>query len=160
MGRSERTKGHKFEREVARGFVEAGYLRACRQLEYQENTAFGVDLDGTGVYLVQCKNRKQYVSVATSREIRVEAYRKWKGIDEAVPLLVTKAERQPVMAVLHWNHLLKLLKLERQVENGKNPQVDWLSDETPSREEISERAEEIRKERSPEGWEWRPTEDE
>lgn len=160
MGRSERTKGHNFEREVARDFIKVGYPRACRQLEYQENTAFGVDLDGTGVYLVQCKNRKQYVSVATSREIRVEAYRKWKGIDEAVPLLITKAERQPVMAVLRWEHLLRLLKLERQAEDGNDSQIDWLSDEKPTQEEIAERSKAVREERSPKGWEWRPAEDE
>ena len=116
MGRSERAKGHRFEREIAKDFQDAGYPNACRQLEYQENTAFGVDLDNTGVYLVQCKSRKTYVSVATIKEIREEDYQQWRGTAETVPILVTKADRQPVRAVLPWKKLQALIGLERSTD--------------------------------------------
>lgn len=145
MGRLSRTKGHAFERDIAKDFREAGYDGACRQLEYQENQCYGVDLDGTGKYLVQCKRRKTYSSLSTIQEIRCEEYVANHRRKVVVPILVTKADKMPTMAVLPWDHLKKLLSLEKThldvVNESRKPMVD------PTPEEIEERAAEIR-----EGW--------
>lgn len=113
MGRKSRVKGHSFEREVARDFREAGYDGASRQLEYQENQCYGVDLDGTGKYLVQCKRRKTYSAISAIREIRCEDYATRHRCEIVVPILVTKADKLPTMAILPWSHLQKLISLEK-----------------------------------------------
>jgi Holliday junction resolvase len=86
-----RTKGHDFEREIAKDFREIGYPEAKRNLEYNEGDT-GIDLVGTGVFDVQCKRRKSYVSINTIFEI--------KG--EGIPLLITKANGREAMAVIPW----------------------------------------------------------
>ena len=58
----------------------------------------------------------QLISVATIKEIREEDYQQWRGTAETVPILVTKADRQPVMAVLPWKKLQALIGLERSTD--------------------------------------------
>ena len=147
MGRKSRTKGHSFEREVARDFREAGYSDACRQLEYQENQCYGVDLDKTGKYLIQCKRRKTYSSISTIQEIRCEDYVATHRRKVVVPVLVTKADNLPTMAILPWSHLQKLISLEKTHLDVINDSKQGVVDPTP--EEIEERAKEIR-----EGWKY------
>lgn len=100
QGRAARRKGHGFEREVAIKFREIGYDKACRLLEYQEGK--GIDLANTGIYDVQCKRSKKYVSLAAINEIPFAEGR--------VPVLVAKADYGEVLAAIPFSYFLELIK--------------------------------------------------
>jgi len=102
MGKSQRTKGHQFEREIARMFREIGFPDARRQLEYHEDDAQGVDIQGTGEFKIQCKRHKKYVPVNKIEEIQNLS-------EHETPILITKADRKEAMAVLPLKDLLELI---------------------------------------------------
>lgn len=99
-GKTNRRKGHQFEREVA-GVLRDYFPNAKRQLEYQEDDCKGVDIANTGRYKVQCKCKQKYVSVNTIKEIQCG--------ENDVPIVVTKAMREEAMAIIPWKHLLTLI---------------------------------------------------
>lgn len=96
-----RTKGHNFEREVARDFREIGYTGARRNLEYNQGDT-GIDIANTGIFRVQCKNKKKYVSINTIDEIDIS--------NGGFPLLITKANGKEPIAVIRWSDLKEILK--------------------------------------------------
>lgn len=102
-GKRSRTKGHSFEREIANKFKELGFSGARRQTEYHEDDAKGVDLQGTGRFKVQCKRLKGYAPINRINEIQDA-----KSGD--IRVLITKADREPTMAVLELDDLIMLLK--------------------------------------------------
>lgn len=99
-GKRSRTKGHSFERQIAREFKELGFEEARRQLEYNENDCNGVDLQGTGEWRVQCKRLKKYAPITCIKEIKTSG----------IHLLITKADNEPTVAVMYWDDLKKILK--------------------------------------------------
>ena len=101
-GATSRNKGHAFERKIARMFREAGFPNAQRQLEYQEGK--GVDLQNTGRYLVQCKRGKQYAPITKIEEV----YSSLDKNNNHIPVLITKADRKEVMAVIPLDHFLEI----------------------------------------------------
>ena len=56
-----RTKGHSFERKIAKDLRESNiYPDAKRHLEYEKGAALlGIDIVNTGKWLIQCKKGKQ-----------------------------------------------------------------------------------------------------
>ena len=100
MGKLSRTKGHSFERWVAQQ-LRGVFPKAERQLEYQINQCQGVDLKNTGNFNIQCKRLKSYASVNKIFEIKPS---------EKIPLLITKADRQPVMCVLPFEYFIRILE--------------------------------------------------
>jgi len=103
MGKSQRVKGHSFERLVARTFREF-YKDSFRVLEYQENTANGIDVKA-GPFNIQCKRHKSYVPINTIKEI--------KGDDtNKIKLLITKADRDDAMVCLSLSDFIRVLKNE------------------------------------------------
>lgn len=106
MGKLSRTKGHDFEREMAHRF-RAVFPRARRQLEYNEMDCNGVDLAETGRYLIQCKRKRKYVNPSVIAEVQLK---------EAgdVPILITKADHKPVLAILPLDHLIELIANSEQ----------------------------------------------
>lgn len=100
--RRSRRKGHQFEREVAIA-LRPVFPEARRHLEYQDAEANGIDLVKTGEFAFQCKKLKSYASINTIKEIQCE-----RKLGE-VPVLVTAADGEPWMAVLHFDDLLNLL---------------------------------------------------
>lgn len=100
-GRAARTKGHSFERFIARLFQFVGYTQAQRQLEYQVNQAQGIDLANTGRYKVQCKKTKKYVPLSTINEIKYK--------DGDVPVLIAAGDNEPPLAVLRLEDFLELV---------------------------------------------------
>lgn len=106
-GKWARTKGHGFEREVAIMFRDAGYPKACRQLEYQEGK--GVDLANTGIYQVQCKRTKKYVPMNAIKEIPFA--------EGMVPVLVAKADHDETLVALPIAHFIELIKVKDQGEH-------------------------------------------
>lgn len=123
MGKLSRTKGHSFERQVALWFQEAGFPDCRRQLEYHVKDAFGVDLQGTGPFMVQCKRGRTYAPITAIEEVNVEdaGDRRWQrreitpefAVIEpafACPILITKADKKPAMAVLPAEEFFKLIR--------------------------------------------------
>lgn len=121
-----RKKGHDFERSVAREFQELGWedamtTRAARGGDWS-HADDGIDLVGTEPFAVQCKRLQGYASVNTIEEIkpgkRTDAcighfkdgnFHVTDQVDQ-IPLLLTRANGKPTMAVLPWDELKKLLR--------------------------------------------------
>jgi hypothetical protein len=102
MSKSSRKKGHEFEREIAwqlRGI----FPEARRHLEYHKSDCNGVDLVNTGPYRFQCKRHKKYASVSDIDEIQL------KDRKAEIPVLITKADHRPVLAVLPFDALVELI---------------------------------------------------
>lgn len=99
MGKLSRTKGHGYEREIAGKFREI-FPEAKRKLEYQLDTCVGVDLEGVGEYLVQCKRYLKYAPIAKIKEI--------KGT--GIHVLVTRGDRERDVACLYLEDFLALVK--------------------------------------------------
>lgn len=96
MSKLSRTKGHSFERYIASVFRLMGFNEAKRQLEYQIDTAQGIDLANTGPFKVQCKKTKRYVPLNTIKEV------KCKG-PEDVPILIAAGDNQePLVTMPLW----------------------------------------------------------
>lgn len=108
IGKWRRTKGISFEREIAI-MLRTAFPKVRRHLEYQDAEAFGVDLVETGYYRIQCKRLKAYVSVNTIKEVKCDEF-----LGE-VPVLVTKADKARILAVLPFEELVRLLEFERKV---------------------------------------------
>jgi hypothetical protein len=104
-GRSRR-KGHQFERDVAISLRDI-FPEARRHLEYQDQEANGVDLIETGHFRFQCKKLKSYAPVSTIDEIESD-----RMLGE-IPVVVTAADDEPWMAVLHFDDLLSLIRESR-----------------------------------------------
>jgi len=105
-------KGKAFEREWAN---EIGHIfpEAKRHLEYQADEAsHGVDLEGTDIFKFQLKNHQNYVSVGTIYEIK-------KLQNGEVPVLITKGNKLPTMAVLPATAFIHLLEVYYGLEPQK-----------------------------------------
>lgn len=98
-GKSSRTKGLSFEREVAI-LLRDVFPNAKRKLEYQWQEASGVDLDGTGNLVVQCKRSKSSIPTSKIEEIKLPG----------IKVLITKTDFKPIYATLELCDFIKLLK--------------------------------------------------
>lgn len=116
-GRLSRTKGHSFERQLAQDFREMGWddcitTREAKGGNWSESDG-GIDLRWTAPFLVQCKRRKDYVPVSTIEEVQYSVITAIDGIrckPAEIPLVITKADRKPAMAILRWEDLQLLIK--------------------------------------------------
>lgn len=102
-GRRARSKGHSFEREVAK-LLRPLFPEARRHLEYQDAEANGVDLVNTGPFRFQCKKLKKYAPITTIGEIQCDP------LSGEIPVLVTAGDGQPPMAVLPFDDFLRLAR--------------------------------------------------
>lgn len=92
MSKLSRTKGHSYEREIAKRFQSMGYNDARRHLEYHTDDAKdGVDLINTGMFNVQTKRGRTYAPINKIFEIK-----KSGGIN----LLITRADNEKSMVVM------------------------------------------------------------
>lgn len=106
MGKLSRTKGHSFEREIARQFQrELGFEDVRRHLEYQDGEANGVDLVNTWPFLIQCKKRAGYSPVSTLGEIL-----RTDNNSDCVPMVITQADRKPACVILYWDDMKRIIK--------------------------------------------------
>jgi len=95
-------KGKQFERDVANALGHI-FPEAERNLEYQASNCVGVDLNGTDIFRIQCKNYQAYASISKINEIRDED-------PNHIPVLVTKGVRQKPMAVLPFEKFVLMLE--------------------------------------------------
>lgn len=103
MSKLSRTKGHSFEREIAAELREF-FPEARRHLEYHSRDANGVDVSHTGEFKIQCKRGRKWHSISAIEEIQCDQ------VLGDVPVLVTKGDNKPIMAVLHWDDFKRLLR--------------------------------------------------
>lgn len=112
-----RAKGHAFERLIAQDFQELGFdcitTRAAKGGNWCA-TDNGVDLAGTEPFAVQCKRFKDYAPISCIEEIgryvEVCGATGSEGVfTDPIPLLITKKDNGPTMAVLEWTELKKLI---------------------------------------------------
>lgn len=101
MGKLSRTKGHSFERWVAKELREV-FPHAQRKLEYQVNECVGIDIQNTNEFKIQCKAYKGYAPIGKIREVECG--------DHDVPVLITKGDRLEPMVVLPFKNFVELLK--------------------------------------------------
>jgi Holliday junction resolvase len=122
MSKYARQKGHGFEREIAKDFRELGFTDAMTTRNARggdwSHSDDGADLTGTLPYYVQCKRLAGYCSVNTIEEIILPEYLPYfaQSFTEKitpVPILITKANNKPTMAIIPWEDLKQLIKLAR-----------------------------------------------
>ncbi len=106
-GRGCRAKGHGFEREMAIAFKKIGFTDARRHLENHKEDAKGFDLANVWPYLVQCKRNRGYASITKIEEVQLDPF------DPGVPILITKGDNKPPMAVMPLEHFLELVRKSR-----------------------------------------------
>jgi len=131
-----RQKGHAWERKIAQEMREIGFSDCITKREARggdwSTTDDGIDLINTGPFAIQCKRLKHYVPVNTIEEIKQKEEMHSSaffpfGIDkktgrmvqakdslpsnffDCIPLLLTKADHKPIMAVIPWEELKKLI---------------------------------------------------
>jgi len=102
MGKKSRTKGHSFEREIAKDLREI-FPGARRQLEYHEDDCHGVDIANTGKFKIQCKRFKDFAPIRKIFEVECD-----RELGD-VPVLVTKADNEETMVVLPFEDFKRLI---------------------------------------------------
>lgn len=95
-------KGKQFERDVANALGHI-FPNAERMLEYQASGVIGVDLQNTGEFDIQCKRYAGYAPISKIKEIQVRD-------PNRTPVLVTKGNNMPAMAVLPFERFISLLE--------------------------------------------------
>lgn len=106
LSRGARAKGHGFERDIAIA-LRPIFPDARRLLENHALDANGVDIMHTGTYRFQCKRLRKYCNPNRIEEVQCDEF-----LGE-VPILVTQGDRKRILAVLPFEELLRLMKLEK-----------------------------------------------
>ena len=99
MGKSQRQKGHGYERTIRRRFADLDE-GAVRNYENLPGAVLGHDVEACG-FLIQCKRGKQYAPINKIFEVQST-----KG----VPLLITKADHKPDLVVISLDAFMEFLK--------------------------------------------------
>lgn len=101
MGKSQRVKGHSFERLTAKELREIGFENAKRNLEYQSDTR-GVDVTDCDPFEIQCKIGKTHSVRANYQEIMPKK--------NCIGILRVKWDREDDLAVLNWKDFKWILR--------------------------------------------------
>jgi len=104
MSKSQRTKGHSFERRIAQDMIECGFKEARRQLEYNAQDANGIDLQETGRFKIQCKAMKKQPNI-------VSVMKEIKCLEDDIPVVVFKVDNSGTFATLRWSDTKTLISL-------------------------------------------------
>lgn len=111
MSRLSRTKGHSFERLIAKT-LRVVFPGARRQLEYHSKDANGIDLMDTGFYKFQCKRMRKWASLQAIEEIKCDE------LLGEVPVLVTQGDHKRILACMPFEEFLRLLTIEKDYKNN------------------------------------------
>lgn len=99
MGINVRTKGHSFEREIAK-LLRCIFPNARRHLEYHKEDCKGFDLDNTGKLKIQCKRGKKYAPLSKIKEPQCK--------EGEMPVLITKGDHEKPIIAFYLEDWLKL----------------------------------------------------
>lgn len=106
MGKSERTKGHNFEREIAAA-VRPYFPNACRGLQYRDG-ADAPDVENTP-YHFECKVGKRPNIKAAMQQAK-------EATDGRPCVVVTKQDRQEVLVTINLQLFLEFLSGVRHID--------------------------------------------
>lgn len=116
-GKNSIRKGKQFERDCA-NLLGHIFPEAKRNLEFQADEAIlSRDLTGTDVYRMQMKNHQNYVSISTIFDVKLSS-------EEDVPVLVTKGNKLPPMAVIPFGEFIRLLEIKYGIRAPKISEAD------------------------------------
>ncbi len=103
-GKLSRTKGHSFEREIAKALRKI-FPKARRHLEnHEEDAANGADLIFTGKYRIQCKRGRKPSSLSAIKQVKADE------MFGEVPILVTQGDRERILVAMPWEEFLRLIQ--------------------------------------------------
>lgn len=103
MSKLSRTKGHSFERSIAK-LIRHLYPESRRHLEYQDAEANGVDLVNTGYYRIQCKRGRRYASLSAIEEVTADE------LLGEVPILITQGDHKRILVAMPFEEFLRLIE--------------------------------------------------
>lgn len=124
-----RTKGHSFEREIAKR-LRVVFPEARRHLEYQDQEANGVDLVQTGYYRVQCKRGRKYAALTAIGEVTHDP------LLGEVAVLVTKGDFGDILVAFSLDEFVRLLKKARKWDFQSLERQAKSPDNLPSSENV------------------------
>lgn len=102
MGRSQRTKGAVYEREVAAKLGEALGVDVKRRIGQSRDG--GHDLDGTGKLVVECKRRKTLTTVESwLRQAEAAA----QAVEGGVPVVIAREDAGKDLIVMRLDTFLE-----------------------------------------------------
>ena len=107
-----RTKGLTYERLVANEFRAMGWVKACRNIETNPDAVLGLDLLHTEPFSIQCKRLADYAQISRIFEI--------PDLPGQIPVLVTKPDDGPAMAVLPFKDLMRLISPQSESRPTKD----------------------------------------
>jgi len=110
LSKLSRTKGHSYEREIAMRFRDV-FPGAKRKLEYQLDKCVGVDLEGVGEYLIQCKRMRKYASISKIKEIQ----------GNGTHCLITRGDRERDVVCLYLDDFIDMVAALKGLENVSVP---------------------------------------
>ena len=98
MSAYQRTKGHGYEREVARALRE---IFPHVEREWEAHTGKGYDLRNTGTLRIQCKRGKQYAPITKINEVPLSL--------DTIACLVTRGDNTESVICLYLEDFIKML---------------------------------------------------
>lgn len=105
MGKSQRVKGHSWERAVAISLRNLD-PEAKRHLEYQNSEAHGIDIDTMLPVAIQCKCTPQ-ASLALTGYLEAKDGR----TAGQIPVCAWKSDRKGTFALLSWEDFIEMLSI-------------------------------------------------
>ena len=120
MGKSQRTKGAGFEREIVRALKEMGY-DADRNLDQWRDGGGDIRLDH---WMIECKRRAK-ISVYEWMEQAIKA-----ANDKQVPVVVARGDNKEALAILRFRDFLEIFHVIETYAKTLETLVDGI--ETPT----------------------------
>lgn len=102
-GKWARTKGHSFERLIAKRLRLVFGPSVRRHLEYQDGECYGVDLVNTAHYRIQCKRGAKPASLSAIKEVEADE------LMGEVPVLITQGDQGRILVALPFEEFVRLL---------------------------------------------------
>lgn len=112
MGKSQRIKGHSFERLCSQLLREHGYPQAGRKLEYQFDKATGEDIEGCLPFKIQCKCMAKVPNIP-------QVFKEFTSLKPGeIPVVMFRVTNRGTYAVLRIEAALNLMEYESHKEEN------------------------------------------
>ena len=110
MGKSQRNKGHNWEREVVNLLKDKG-IPAARNLTQTRDSGSDISLPG---WMLECK-RYAKIAVCTWLEQAIKSAK-----ENQVPVVIAKADRKEAMAIMRLSDFINIMEtIDRGVIDGR-----------------------------------------
>ena len=109
MGKSQRTKGHQFERDIVNLLKDRGY-QAARNLTQTRDSGGDINLPR---WLIECK---RYAKIGRVYEWLDQAITAASGVQK--PIVVAKADRKDEIVIMRLSDFMEIMDV---VESQANP---------------------------------------